>query len=376
MTFNLLIIIRRTTSINCSFNIFTFADEFEQVSEFIKPFRVRCVDKTLLTVIKYVVVLGISIVLLLFSFKGIRLEEIIDRMLEAKPAWLLLSVVASLVAFFSRALRWNMLIEPLGYRPSAANTSAALMVGYFANLAFPRLGEVTRCGTLNRAEKVPFDSLIGTVIIERIIDVLCLLVCIILVAVIEIDRLGNFVFDNVVNPISEKLVGAIHSPVFIGIVVILIIILCWYFLRRRKNTNTVTGKIAGFLTRMFSGIATVRKLRNPLMFLFHTLLIWLMYFLMSYFCFFALSETASLDWKAGLFVLVAGAIGMSAPVQGGFGTYHYLVKGGLMLYGIAEAPSLTFATLMHGSQLFVVVIFGTFALLYLFLKRRNEAKIT
>ncbi len=333
-------------------------------------------NKTVLSFLKYLLILSVGIALLWLAFRGVSLKETIDHMLQANFFWLFVSILASLIAFVSRAIRWNMLIEPLGYKPSVANTSAALMIGYLANLAVPRLGEVTRCGSLSRAEKVPFDSLLGTVIIERIIDVLCLLLLIVMVAIVEFNRLGNLLIENVYNPIKSKLSGAIHSPLFLGIMIVLIgIIILYFFLKRKKSAGTFSQKFTGILRSVFNGIDTIRKLKNPLGFLFHTILIWLMYFMMSYTCFFALQETSGLDWQAGLFVLVAGGMGMSAPVQGGLGTYHMLVSEGLMLYGVGKIPSLTFATLMHTSQTLVVIILGAFAFLYLFLKRRN-AKVT
>jgi uncharacterized membrane protein YbhN (UPF0104 family) len=264
-----------------------------------------------------------------------------------------------------------MLIEPLGFKPSLSNTSAALMIGYLANLAVPRLGEVTRCGTLNRSEKVPFDSLIGTVIIERIVDVLSLLACMVIVSITEFKRLGNFLIDNIYNPIAQKFFSAIHSPLVITVLFLLLVFLAWYFFRKNSNKGNFSAKIAGIIRSIFNGIDTIRKLKNPLAFLFHSILIWVMYFFMSYSCFFALKDTSVLDWHAGLFVLVAGGMGMSAPVQGGLGTYHFLVSEGLMLYGIPKSTSLTFATLMHTSQTLIVIILGSFAFLYLFLKRRN-----
>jgi uncharacterized protein (TIRG00374 family) len=328
-------------------------------------------NKTILSALKYILILSIGITLLWLAFRGVSLKETIHNMLQANFFWLFVSIAASLVAFVSRAIRWNMLIEPLGYKPAVTNTLAALMIGYLANLAVPRLGEVTRCGSLSRSEKLPFDSLLGTVIIERIIDVLCLLILIILVAIIEFNRLGNLLITNVYQPVAEKLSKIIHSPLIIGVLILIIVGILIFMLKKKNSSGSFMNKFGGILRSVLNGIDTIRKLKNPLGFLFHSILIWFMYFLMSYTCFFALPETSVLDWRAGLFVLVAGGMGMSAPVQGGLGTYHMLVSEGLMLYGLSKVPSLTFATLMHTSQTLVVIIFGCLSFLYLFLKRRN-----
>jgi uncharacterized protein (TIRG00374 family) len=130
-------------------------------------------NKTFVSVIKYIFILGIATGLLLLAFRGVDVKQTIYEIQNAKMFWVFVSVAASLVAFYSRALRWNLLIDPLGFNPSIKNTSAALMVGYIANLAIPRIGEITRCAMLNRSEKVPLEPLIGTVVVERIVDVIC-----------------------------------------------------------------------------------------------------------------------------------------------------------------------------------------------------------
>lgn len=316
--------------------------------------------------------------MLWLAFKGVSLKKTIQEIMKADFFWLFASVLVSLIAFYSRALRWNMLIEPLGFKPSSVNTSAALMIGYLANLAVPRLGEVTRCGTLSRTAKIPFDSLLGTVIIERIIDVVCLLICTILVAIIEFDRLGNFLTVNIINPLGAKLSVIYNNPLITIIVLLVLTTIIFLLVKRKKKPGGLTAKISALIRGIAGGIDTIRKLKHPLGFILHTILIWAMYFLMSYLCFFALESTAGLEWRAGLFVLVVGGMGMSAPVQGGIGAYHLLVSQGLVLYGITAENGITFATLMHTSQTLVVIILGGFSFLYLFLKKRNatEAKPT
>lgn len=328
-------------------------------------------NKTLLSIFKYIIILSVGIGLLSLAFRGVKLKDTVHEMLQANLFWVLVSVAASLIAFFSRAIRWNMLIEPLGFKPAIGNTSASLMIGYLANLAIPRLGEVTRCGTLSRIEKVPFNSLLGTVIIERIIDVLCLLLCILFVAMTEYERLGNFLSQNIFNPTAKKLHYAINSPLVITLFASALIILFYFIFRKKNKTSSFTGKVSSLLKGIVNGIDTVRKLKSPLSFIFHTVIIWVMYYLMSYACFYALEATSSLNWHAALFVLVVGGMGMSAPVQGGIGAYHLLVSQGLILYGLTQEHGLAFATLMHTSQTLTVILLGGLSFLYLSLKRHH-----
>lgn len=328
--------------------------------------------KNILNVVKYLVLLGVAGALLILAFKGVDLKATLREIGKADWFWLIVSVAASFVAFVSRSIRWNLLIHPLGYKPKLGNTNAALMIGYLANLAVPRLGEVSRCGTLNRAEKVPFDALLGTVIIERAIDVLCLLACIIMTAIIEYARLGNFLNENLFNPLQAKASALLGSAAFLIVAISIPCIVIILIVIAKKQKHGIVAKLTNLFKGIVSGLTTIRKVKSPALFIFHTILIWFMYFLMSYTCFKALESTSVLGWEAGLFILVAGGMGMSAPVQGGFGAYHLLVSQGLMLYGLAREHGLAFATLMHASQTIVVILLGGLAFLYLALNKRKD----
>ncbi len=291
--------------------------------------------------------------------------------------WLGLSILVSLFAFVSRAYRWNLLIEPLGYKPSLKNTTAALMVGYLANFAVPRLGEVSRCGALSTAEKVPFDKLLGTVIVERVIDVLSLLIIIIITVAVQFDQVKNFFFEKFVYGVKDKAYSIMHAvwfmPVAIGGLVIVTIVVIYFM--RSKATSTLMVKIRALLKGIVEGVKSVQNLRSVPLFLFHTIFIWTMYFFMAYFGFFALNATSGLGWQAGLMSLVAGGMGMSAPVQGGIGAYHYMVSQALYIYKIAINDGLAYAIMMHGSQFLVVILFGAvgYVVLWFGNKKRENA---
>jgi uncharacterized protein (TIRG00374 family) len=331
--------------------------------------------KKLLSIAKYLLLLAIAFALLALAFRGVDLKSILADLSEVNYFWVAMSVLASLVAFVSRAYRWNMLIEPLGYNPKLKNTTYALMVGYFANLAIPRIGEVTRCGSLSKAEKVPFEGLLGTVIVERAIDVICLLLLILLTAVLEFNRLGNFLMENVVTPIQDKAQSYLYSYLFfiIAFVALLAFATVFFVMRSRKKENGAMTKVLNLINGVVAGLRSVGKLKRPGAFVFHTVLIWFMYYVMAYVCFFALPATSNLTMTAGLFVLVVGGMGMTAPVQGGIGTYHLLVSQGLILYGLTKEHGLAFATLMHTSQTLVVILFGGISLFLLFLGNKKAA---
>jgi uncharacterized protein (TIRG00374 family) len=329
--------------------------------------------KNLIPVVKFLLLSVIAGLLLFLSFRGISFKIVYNEIVKAEVGWVLLSVFISLIALISRAFRWKLLIEPLGYHPTLKNTMCAVAVGYLANLAFPRLGEVTRCGSLGTAENIPFNKLLGTVIVERILDIISLFLCIVLVAIVEFNRLGQFLKKNIADPVYLKLnqilssvTGIIALVVFIIAVAFLIPIFIRY--QRKKSASKWAHIINGFI----KGLISIKDLHKPWQFVFHSVLIWSLYYASVYVCLFSLPFTSHLGLTAALFLLVAGGLGMSAPVQGGIGAYHLLVSQGLLLYGITLENGLAFATLLHSLQLIMVIITGIIALLLLSLQNKNK----
>ncbi|HEY5967401.1 MAG TPA: lysylphosphatidylglycerol synthase transmembrane domain-containing protein [Chitinophagaceae bacterium] len=329
----------------------------------------------LLSFLKYFLLLIVAAALLFFAFKGMDLKKIGEQILHANMFWVAVSGLISVIAFVVRAYRWNLLIEPMGYSPSLKNTTYSLMVGYFANLAIPRLGEVSRCGALSKSESIPFNKLLGTVIVERVIDVISLLLCMLFVAVIEFKRLGSFFSENIFNPIIKKFEQLTNSPLILtGIIVVLIVLTAVFIYFKRKNKIKGTeAAISKLIKGFIDGFRSVANLKRPGRFIFHSILIWFLYYLGTYVALFAFSFTTGLGAGAALFLLVASGLGMSAPVQGGIGAYHLLVSQGLMLYGLSQQDGLTFATLLHTLQLLLVVVFGVISLILLFSENKKRA---
>jgi uncharacterized protein (TIRG00374 family) len=328
------------------------------------------------TVLKILLLLAIATGLLFFAFKGINVSEVFGKMKQANLFWLFLSFALSFIALISRAYRWNLLIEPLGYSPKLKNTTYAVSIGYFANLAFPRLGEVTRCGTLGRAESIPFSSLLGTVIVERIVDVITLFICLILAAIIEFRKVSEFLSPRIQN-VKRFLISPIG--IIVMVVVIIFIVLGIYYFKKKQQLKGKESPIVHFFNELIKGIKSIANLNRPWQFIFQSFFIWGLYFLSAYVCFFALPATSHLGLKAALVILTLGAVGMTIPLPGGTGSYHILVSQGLMLYGLSKEDGLSFATLLHGLQLLMIVLVGSISLFLLFLenkKARNKIEGT
>ncbi|HEX6333721.1 MAG TPA: lysylphosphatidylglycerol synthase transmembrane domain-containing protein [Flavisolibacter sp.] len=325
------------------------------------------------SIIRFILFFSVAILLLYLVFRGVSFREVIDKVLHADPLWVGLSFVLSFIALVIRALRWQMLVHSAGYTCSFRNAFFAMMVGYAANLVFPRLGEISRSGTLAKTEKMPFSAVLGTVVVERIVDVISLAGCILVALVFESARLGDFMVERVVAPVVDR-VAAIDPVIAIVALLVVIILLAYIFMVLRKRQ--VWKNIALVISNFLSGIRSVSRLSRPWMFVFHSVVIWILYYFSILVCFPALSETAGLGWGAALLLLVAGGIGMSAPVQGGIGAYHLLVAQGLVLYGISKTDGLAFATLVHTTQLLLIIVttLGS-AVLQLMFRRRDAAEI-
>jgi uncharacterized protein (TIRG00374 family) len=334
--------------------------------------------KRILKIINFFIFLTIGLILLYFAFKGIDFNSLLNDLKSANYSWVVLSLVFAFFAYASRAYRWKLLIEPLNYNPPFKNVFYAVMVGYLANLAFPRIGEITRCGSLTKSDKIPIDSLIGTVIIERAIDMVVLLLLLFVIFVAKIEYFGSFIKENIFIPVYNKFINAVDFPFYYWIGIIALIsgfIALFYYFRKKLKRVKIIHKFRKLLRGVFAGIKTVTKMRNRWEFLLHTVIIWVMYFFMTYVVVYAIPATQSLKPIDGLFLLVIGGLGMAAPVQGGIGAFHWIVSSGLLLYDISKTDGLVFATIQHESQVFMVLILGTLSLLMLFLNSRRKRKI-
>lgn len=312
--------------------------------------------------------------LLWLAFRGQDLQKILYDLRNANYFWVIASALVSIVAHYIRGLRWKMLIKPLGHEPSNANTYHAVMVGYLANLAVPRMGEISRCGVLNRSNKIPLNSLIGTVIIERIIDVLFLLSILVFSVLLEYNRIFDFIKINILVPMFDKFSNS-SLIIYLIIGMLLIAILAIYVIRiyhKKLLSIKLYNKLYEIIIGFKEGILSVIKMEKKGLFILYSVSIWFLYILSTYLCYFAIESTSTLSFSSAIFVMAVGGIGMSAPVQGGIGAYEATVQLGLLVYGVAAVNGLAYATLNHSSQILSILIFGSISLIYIFLKFRKN----
>jgi uncharacterized protein (TIRG00374 family) len=286
-----------------------------------------------------------------------------------------LSLIFGFMAFIIRALRWNIMINTLGYKPSVYDTYNAVATGYIANLAVPRIGELTRCATLYKTNGIPVNSLFGTVVTERIVDMLSLLVITFMVFFIRMDVFSTFVSERVIAPWKPILNDLSIVVVILAVVAGIILMAVAYIVFKRLLKRPSMHKFKTMLIGLADGLKSVFKMNRKFHFIGYTIAIWMCYWLNTYLVMIALPATSSLTIVDGLLLLVLGSLGWIVPVPGGFGTFHTLVAWGLMLYGISFDTGVIFATISHETQLLVMVFFGLIALTSVSLTKRTKRNI-
>ncbi|CCH55040.1 hypothetical protein BN8_04271 [Fibrisoma limi BUZ 3] len=327
-------------------------------------------------VLKYLISLAIAGGLLWFTFQQSHIDaaDLWRKISAADYRWVLVSAILTIVAHWSRAERWRVLLEPVvSHRPSSLDATASVLTGYLANLALPRAGEVARCGTLYRLSGVPVNVSFGTVVAERLFDVLMLLVLLGVTFLLEFNRLSQFFIEFFGGKLPQGSSGT-GILLLAGAVLLGLAVLGWFLYNRYREAlgrHPLYQKVSGFLTGLLEGLLSVRKLRRPGLFLFHTALIWTMYYFMSYTLFFSLPSTANLGPLAGLTILVVGSLGMAAPTPGGIGSFHLLVGQVALLYGLTSQDGQVLATFIHGVSTIMIIILGILSLLVVLLRRNH-----
>tara|TARA_Y100001001_G_scaffold89299_1_gene87299 strand:+ start:117 stop:1046 length:930 start_codon:yes stop_codon:yes gene_type:complete len=307
--------------------------------------------------------IAVGLFLVWYSYNSTTPEErkqIIHYISNASPFWVAISVIIGILSHISRAIRWKYLLEPLGYRPKTVNTIFIVLISYFANLGIPRSGEILRATALTTYEKVPFEKGFGTIVTERVIDLLMLLGIIMITLVLQTDFILGFLEERGVN-----IIGAMGILLF-GIVGLF---LGSYIIRKSKSPLAL--KLKGFLNGLQDGVLSVFKMKNKWPFILHTLFIWGAYFGMFWVIKYTVEETIPLSLGQLLVAFVAGAFAMSTT-NGGIGLYPIAVSAALGIYGISSVSGDAFGWIMWIAQTIMVVVFGTISFIVLPLLNRNR----
>lgn len=280
-------------------------------------------------------------------------DELWNNILLADLKWVYLSVFFGILSHLSRAYRWKYLLEPLGYHPKLANSFMAVMGGYLANLGVPRSGEVLRGATISTYEKIPFDKAFGTIVSERIADLVMVLLITIFGFLIQTEHLINYFRNNEINPFIS--IGIFLALIFFGILALNLV---------KRSKHPLMVKIRDFAHGLLDGMRSILKMKHKTAFLLHTLFIWTMYLLMFYVIKYAIPETNSLTVAGFMAAFIVGTFAISTT-NGGVGVYPIAMGAVLLLFGINQQAGEAFGWIMWGSQTLMVIILGGFSLFFL-----------
>jgi len=319
-------------------------------------------------IIQYVIFLAIAILFLWLASRGIPYEKMLAHIKTVKLWPLSLVFIGGLGSHFLRALRWKLLIDPMGYNVKASNTFLSIMIGYLVNLVTPRMGEVARCGVLSVYEKVPADKLAGTMIAERAFDLVTLIAVFFITYLVEYSTVNTFIQENLFGPLTERFNA---QGLAIAAIVLATILAAFIFLRKKIFSSE--NKIVGIVRNILEGLGSIRKLKNPWLFIGYTAGIWFLYLFMTTLGFWAFEGLNYMSFREGLSVLSFGTIGFIVPAPGGMGSFQYFVSLTLHeMYWVEESLALAYANVSWVAQTIVLITGGFISLILLPILNRKS----
>ena len=296
--------------------------------------------------------------LIWYLFTIIPPKTLLEYFKNANYWWISLGLFFGILSHLSRAYRWKFMLEPMGYTPRFINSALAVLIGYFVNLAIPRAGEVSRASVMANYENIPFEKGFGTIVAERIADLIMMFLIIGVTLLIQ--------FDFILQLVKEKL-----DPVKIIIGLAVCLIGGFFFYKYvRKSTKGLGLKIKNFIKSLVEGVTSIFRMKNKWPFIFHTVFIWAMYVLMFWATIPAI-EGLQVPFGGILVGFIAGGFSIAAT-NGGIGLYPLAVAGAFTLFGVPEEPSTAFGSVMWAAQTAMIIIFG--GLSFLLLPICNKAK--
>jgi uncharacterized protein (TIRG00374 family) len=315
-------------------------------------------NKTYKNIIKTTIFIALGVFLFWLVYKDFDTNTLLAELKNVKYEWFILMFVLGMLSHISRTIRWQMILNSDGSKVGFVNTLLAVLNGYFANIAFPRLGEVTRCAIVSKYEKQNFSKVLGTMVSERLVDVVMLALFTILAVALQSAEIKEFIVSN--PDIGKNLDKYTTIPMLIlyFILAIIGIIFLIQIIRGKLDNIKIFKKLNEFIKGFWLGFISLKNVKKPILFIFHSIFIWTMYFLMLYVCFFAFEGFEDLGILVALILFVAGSFGMLAPAPNGIGAYHFMVIQTLIIYGIAQEKAAAFALTVHGIQTIILVLAG------------------
>lgn len=333
-------------------------------------------NKKIAKTFKYIISAAVAGLLLYFSFKAVSWADFIDGIRNCRWEYVMLAMVASIVAAWLRGIRWRQLLLPIDPSTKKITTFNAVNIGYIANFVFPRIGEFVRCGVITRRseptedgkeKKASYDKVLGTVVLERGWDMLSMLTLLVVLLCARWEKFGSFFITEMWEPISERISFSIW---WLVAVLIAAMTAAGIFIWRSRERNPFCRRLWGVLTGLMKGFSSCLKMDRKWIFFAQTAAIWGMYWAMATATMWAIPDLDGLNVIDALFLSLAGSLGWLIPVPGGFGAFHFVVSLALQaIYGIPFELGIIFATLSHESQAITMALAGGLSYSYESLKK-------
>lgn len=336
-------------------------------------------SNTLKTFLTIAVSFAIAALFMWFALKGMEFEKIAGYFEKANYFWVFAAAVFGVLAYWFRAIRWNLLLEPMGYQISNSNAFWTISFGYLMNLTIPRSGELARSTALFGVEKVPVEKSFGTIILERVVDLICMLGFLGLTLIFKYKAIVSF-YQYITDEKSKTAEPASNSKWFVILGIIALLSLLFFALRKKLEKFAVYQKALDFGKGIFHGLTSIFKLKQKGKFILLSLAIWISYYLAAYLVCFALPETSDFGFSDGFFIIVVGTLGMMVPASGGIGAFHLALKFGIMALFLSMGKNpeeggdvgLSYAFISHTMQLVIMIVLG-FISIPMLAKARNAA---
>lgn len=327
--------------------------------------------KKLLPVFKYILFLGIGIFLTwwqLSKMTSLQKIQFRESLLHAHYIYLMPVFMITLLGHISRAVRWKILIEPMGYEPKTINTFYTTMCGYFANTFLPRAGEILRCTLLSRHEKIPVTKLFGTILVERIFDLICYFFLIVITFLIQIETVSDFIKTKIGQLTNYQMAFPIWLMILVFLFIAAIIFITGKWLLKKYQNHQLILKLKGFHIGLKEGYSTILHLKKRKKFFAHTIFIWTCYLFEVYIGFSALTATSSLGIGAAFSVLSLATLAMIVS-PGGLGAFPIAVQQVLLIYNV---DNISFGWLMWGVTTGIVIVVGIICFGLLIYQNKNK----
>lgn len=325
--------------------------------------------KTFLTI---AISLSIAMFFMWLAVRGLEFQKIAGYFAKANYFWVLAAAVFGVLAYWFRAIRWNLLLEPLGYRISNSNSFWTIAFGYLMNLTIPRSGELARSTALFGVEKVPVEKSFGTIILERVVDLVCMFGFLGLTLAFKYSAIVSF-YKFVTEENSKTTEPETGNKLVIIVGIILLLGVLFFIFRKNLEKFSIYKKVVDFGKGIFHGLTSIFKLKQKVRFILLSAAIWICYYLAAYLVCFALPETSNFTFADGFFIIVVGTLGMMVPASGGIGAFHFALKLGIMALFLSMGKNpeegaevgLSYAFISHTMQLVIMIVMGVISIPFL-----------